>query len=141
MNTDAFTTKIPIYHNDGTKLAVAKGAQLHVTNEGEKAGVKMRHLPDGTVCEIGGNPAFEIRHKGAAAISITAELFTYDGAFLKWSEVSLSGLLTIAPGKPLQLGGCTFKDCHFQAEVEIQIGEPKVRLPTAVVFGFAAPGA
>jgi len=38
LNTRGYTTQIPIYYNDGTKLAVVKGARLHATSEGKKVG-------------------------------------------------------------------------------------------------------
>ena len=122
----------------GQKLAVAKGNQLYATAEGERAGVAMRNLSDGTVCEINGKPAFEIRRKGAAALKITAELYTFDGAFLKWSEESLSGLLSLEPGKPLQIGGSTIQNCYLQAEVGIQIGRATAPLPTAIGVNFVS---
>ncbi len=88
-----FTTKIPIYHNDGTQLAVVKGSRLFLTEEGKKAGIIMQHLPGITVCKLNHQTMFEIRRNGAAAISTTAELFTPDGSFLKWSNDSVSGML------------------------------------------------
>ena len=81
-NTDAFTTRIPIYYTDGTPLAVCKGSQLYSTEGGKKVGVAMKHYPGVTVCELKGKPIFEIRRKSAAAVSVAAELFTYDGSFL-----------------------------------------------------------
>ena|GEM_PF-1136308 len=137
LNTDTFTTKIPIFHSDGTKLAVVKGANIYPTKEGEKSGVTMRHPPDVTVCELNGRPVFEIRRRGAAAISMTAELHTFDGAFLKWSEVSLSGLLTTGAGNSLQIGGLTLKGNTFQGEVGIQIGRPAQSVGGAVYVDFA----
>ena len=116
----------------GHSSPVAKGNQLYPTAAGEKAGVKMRHLPDGTVCEINGKPAFQIRRSEHAALRMNAELFTNDGAFLKWSEESLSGLLTLKGGEGLQVGGIMLKDCTLRADVGIQIGNPSIPLPTAV---------
>jgi len=122
-HTEEFTSKIPIYHSDGTQLAVAKGNQLYLTEAGENAGVKMRHFPDATVCELNGKPAFELRRKGAAALNMTAELFTCDGAFLKWSEESLTGAVSLEPGA-LKIAGLTMSGNVIQAEVGIQIGTP-----------------
>lgn len=93
LNLSRYTTKLPIYHNDGTKLAVAKGSQLYRTADGEKAGVEMRHPPGMTVCEMNGRPIFEMRRTGSAAVSMTAELYTNDGVFLKWSDASVSEML------------------------------------------------
>ena len=36
-----YTTKIPIYYSDGTKLAVAKGNRLWLTGQGKKIELKM----------------------------------------------------------------------------------------------------
>lgn len=93
-NNPEYTTKIPIFAEDGTELAVAKGAQLYPTVAGVKAGIVMRHEPNLTVCEMGGGrPIFEMRRKGAAAISTTAELYTNDGAFLRWTDDAVSDFL------------------------------------------------
>ncbi|MBU4271207.1 MAG: hypothetical protein KKE86_05285 [Planctomycetes bacterium] len=133
--TESFTTEIPVFYSDGTKLAVVKGRQIYRTPDGEKVGVELRHLPDGTVCEIKRKPAFEIRRKGAAALKMSAELHTFDGAFLRWSEEELSSLLSIA-GESLKLACPTFTHCHFQGEVGIQIGTPTMHLPTCVAMSF-----
>jgi hypothetical protein len=129
-----FTTRIPIFHQDGTKLAVAKGAQLYETEEGKKAGVKMRHLPDCTVCEMQGKPLFEIRRQGAAALKINAELFTSDGAFLKWSDERISGLIN-SKGNVLQIGGSSLSNCFFRGNVGIQIGKPIQPMGAALMIG------
>ena len=86
-----YTIKMPIYHSDGTKLAVAKASQLYRTKEGEKAGIEMRHLPDGTVCEWNGKPIFEIRRKGAAALSV---------------DCSEAGFHSVVPLDYFEMGRC-----------------------------------
>lgn len=99
----SFTTEIPIYHNDGTYLAKVKGTQIYLTDAGRKAGVSLRHPPNMTVCEMGGTTVFELVRCGAAALKTQAELYTNDGAFLKWSEELLGG--TIKRGdERLQIG-------------------------------------
>lgn len=136
LNTPGITTKIPIFHNDGTQLAIVKGARLFDTKDGEKAGVKLRHLPDGQVCELNGKTLFELRRSAAAAISMTAELFTPDGAFLKWSPKELNGLLTLEPGKPLKIGGAVFSNNYFQGDVGIQIGRPTESIGACCMLDF-----
>jgi hypothetical protein len=79
----AFTTKVPIYHSDGTLLAVAKGARLHPTDEGKKAGVVLRHPDRKVVCELNGKTLFEMERATAAALAIEAELNTPDGHFVR----------------------------------------------------------
>lgn len=74
-----FTTNIPIYHSDGTYLAKVKGSQLYSTEEGKKAGVKLRHEDKVTVCLINGKEVFELRRKDAAALKTEAELYVPDG--------------------------------------------------------------
>lgn len=129
-NEETFITKIPIFHSDGTKLAIVKGRRIFLTNEGEKAGVKLRHLPDGDVCEIDRKLAFEIRRKGSAALKMTAELHTFDGAFLRYSEEELFGQLM--GGNDIRKLKTPFTNCEFQGEVGIQIGTPTKPLPTCV---------
>ena len=134
-NEETFTTKIPIFHSDGTKLAVVKGNQIFRTEEGEKAGVTLRNPAGVTVCELNGKPVFEIRRKGAAALKMNAELHTFDGAFLRWSEEELSGLLTVGESC-LQLGSSKMTNCSLQGVVGIQIGAPNNPLPTCFMLDF-----
>jgi len=126
-----FKTKIPIYHPDGTILAVAKASQLYPTEEGKKAGVTMRHLPNGTVCEMNGKTLFEILRQGAAALKMTAELYTHDGFFLKWSEQLMGGFIKIH-GKELILGSCHMIGCSINAHVGIQIGNTTKPMGTGI---------
>jgi hypothetical protein len=153
---DAYTTHIPIYYSDGTKLAVCKGTRIFPTDDGKKVGVELRYFPDVTVCEIKGQPVFEIRRKGAAAISTVAELFTHDGSFVKWNDNALSGLFLNNPASPFQgiqvlpegqglqigyPGGGTVRMLggSIQADIGIMVGEPK-RPYTGVGIQLARPG-
>ncbi|MCH8830267.1 MAG: hypothetical protein IID45_11885, partial [Planctomycetes bacterium] len=45
-----FTTRFPVYHSDGTKIAVVKGARIFLTEEGKRASVTLRNPADMTVC-------------------------------------------------------------------------------------------
>jgi hypothetical protein len=139
LHTDSFTTKIPIFHSDGTELAVAKGARLFETKAGKKAGVTIREIHTGNVCdvicEMNGKPVFELRRKGPAALAVTAELFTFDGAFLKWSEQMWSAVVSPASGA-LQIGGLTMMGSTIQAEVGIQIGRPTTHFGTGILLDF-----
>ena len=84
------------------------------------------------MCEVSGKPVFEIRRKGAAPITMTAELFTYDATFLRWSDEFITGLLFNDPNKPLKIGGLTMSNCHLMGPVGIQIGQPTQSLGAAV---------
>src|SRR2546427_4468677 len=59
-----FTTEIPIYHADGTYLAKVRGTRVYATDDGKKAGVVIKQLPQLWVCSVSGRTAFEI-HQGA----------------------------------------------------------------------------
>jgi len=109
-----FTTRIPIYHNDGTYLAIVVGSQLHATEDGKKAGVTLRHPQGATICEINGKPVFEITRKDAAALKMSAELHTLDGSFLRWSESEMEGVLFGNKDQPLRIKGLTMKDCEVK---------------------------
>lgn len=122
--------QIPIYHPDGTKLAVAKGSQLYSTAAGQKAGVEMIYPQGATVCRMGGRPLFEIRRQGAAALKMDAELCTFDGQFIKWTEHFI-GVLLLNGQDCLRLGG-TFQRCRFEGVVGIQLGQSTQSLPAAV---------
>lgn len=78
-----FTTQISIYHKDGTYLAKVKGSQMYLTPDGEKAGLKLRHPGLVTVCQLEQQTLFELRRDHAAALNLTAELYTPTGGFIK----------------------------------------------------------
>jgi len=105
-----FTTKIPIFHPDGTYLAVAKGGQLYPTPDGIKAGLKMEHPDKMTVCKLGNQILFEIRRNSAAAIETKAELYSPEGFFVKCSDYDNMGILN-NKNEFLGFGGFYMKDC------------------------------
>ena len=96
----SFTTSIPIYHNDGTYLAKAKGTQLYLTEEGRKAGVTL----------------FELRRQSAAALKAEAELYVPDGKLISYrgsspklfstenNQLAIAGLV---------MSGSTFSGCKI----------------------------
>lgn len=81
-----YTTKISIFHSDGTSLGVAYNSRFFRTEEGEKAGVIVDMHPNLWVCKLNGRELFEIRQEKPNLFKITAELYTNDGAFIKIDE-------------------------------------------------------
>lgn len=119
-----YRTEVPIYHNDGTYLAKAVGSRLEKTEEGEKAGVTMKHPPGATVCELNGKPVFEIVRTGAAALRTSAELHTFDRSFLKWDETLWSGFIRDVHGSQLQIGNLTMeRSLVHDAPIGIYVGK------------------
>lgn len=111
-----YTTKYSIYHSDGTFLAKVVGSQLYSTKEGEKAGVKLRHDPGLTVCEMGSQTLFEIRRVDPAALKTQAELHTPLGTFIKATDQGLDLFEKMNTQGALKLGNLfvsnsTFNNC------------------------------
>ena len=106
-----YTTRFPVYHNDGNKIAVVVGSRIHLTAEGKNANIKPRFQPDLTVFELEGKPILELRRKGAAAFSGWAELYAPEGILIRAFDSSISGLLR--GGDALQLGGMTLMGNTF----------------------------
>ena len=109
-----YEIKIPVFHQDGTKLAVVKGAQLYLTADGKKAGVELLHPAGKTVCQFGDRTVFEIAREEAAALRTVAELYTPDGAFLKCTNVSFGGHVLGKDQKPLTLGRMAVQNMIFE---------------------------
>lgn len=130
---NVYDARIPIYHSDGTKMAIVKGRNVYATEEGKKAGIKLLHPSLSTICEMNGKTLFEIRRQAASAVKMTAELFTHDGYFLKWSE-NFIDCININ-GSILQVGGLQMSGCFLNAPVGIQIGDTTNPLPTAIHYG------
>lgn len=106
-----FTTKIPIYHADGTYLAKVVGSDIYLTKDGTKAGITLRHPAGMTVCELGGKTVFEIRRTGAAALKAQAELYTPDGLFVKCTDTELAEYMLDKDKKELIIGSITMRNC------------------------------
>jgi hypothetical protein len=81
-----YTTRFSVFHNDGTKIAVIKGAQMFRTDEGKKAKLEFRYPQDATVCELEGKPIFELRRTGPTALKGWAELYAPEGVLIKVSD-------------------------------------------------------
>jgi hypothetical protein len=108
-----YTTKIPIYHPDGTYLAKVNGTRVYPTKEGEKAGISMRQLPDVTVCEMEGKTLFEIFHEKGDAFRTHAELYTPTGYFVKCVDSPKPEIVS-KDGQPLQVGGIIMSNNLFR---------------------------
>lgn len=108
-----FTTEIPIYHPDGTYLAKVKGTRVYPTKDGEKAGIKMVHPRDMTVCEMNGKTLFEITHEKGDAFRTQAELYTPSGFFVKSADTPIPQVIN-SEGQILQIGGISMSECTFE---------------------------
>lgn len=109
-----FTTQFRIFGSDGAYLAKAVGSRLHLTNDGRKANLTLRHPPLVTVCELNGKTLFEIRRKEAAALKTDAELFTSDGRFVKVTNGDVPPGLFQADGTALRVGGIIMSGNFFR---------------------------
>ena len=81
-----FSLKIPIYNQDGDKLAVAVGSRLIRTEAGKKSGLKMREMSDRTVCELDRNTIFELKRTAPTSVKAEAELYAPNGYFIKYKN-------------------------------------------------------
>ena len=103
-----FTTEIPIFHADGTYLAKVNGTRVFSTEDGKKAGIVMRSLPNMTVCEVADRTIFEVFHQKGDAFRIQAELSTPSGFFVKLADGPVPGLLS-SNGQALRVGGMVMR--------------------------------
>ncbi|MDR1004685.1 MAG: hypothetical protein LBL97_06750 [Prevotellaceae bacterium] len=78
-----YTSRIPIYHPDGTKLAVATGNRLYPTNEGKNTNLQIDKYEGVWVCKLDNRELFEIHQQTGDAFKTIAELYTQDGFFIK----------------------------------------------------------
>src|SRR5262245_42756548 len=78
-----FTSQFRIYGPDGAYWAKVKGSRMFRTDDGKKAGVQIVSGDKVTACIYGKQTLFELRRLEAAALKTEAELFTYDGRFLR----------------------------------------------------------
>jgi len=115
------TTKIPVFHNDGTLLATVVGTQAHLTDAGKSAGVVMRHPDLMTVCELGGQTVFEIRRDEAAAIAISAELQSGDGTLVMFRDTDPVVNLSDSAGITTPSGGMLVENTFMRCRIGIHL--------------------
>lgn len=99
-----FTTQIPIFHPDGTYLAKVKGTRIYLTEDGEKAGLKIEKKSDVWECKMEKQTLFEIQHTGTNSFKTQAELYTPTGHFVKFTESPKPDLIDMS-GNKLRVGG------------------------------------
>jgi hypothetical protein len=116
-----FTTKIRIYHNDGTHLADVKGDKVYSTPQGEKAGVEIEKKAGVMVCKLNRKDIFEVVRRSASVLKLWADLHTFDGSFLKVSAQALSMLDPRA--NAIALRGIFMQGCTVEAPVGIRLGK------------------
>lgn len=107
-----YTTEIPVYHSDGTYLAKVRGTRIFPTDNGKRAGLRMRALPTMTVCELDGRTVFEIEHATGDSFRTRAELFTSTGYFVKCAD-SIPQLRDGA-GEPLSIRGLMMTETEIR---------------------------
>lgn len=101
----SYTAEFNIFNQDGVQLAVVKGTQIYLTENGKKTNLVHRYLEDGTAVELDGKTLYELRRTEATALKAEAELFTPTGQFVRChSDVSIDSIIE---AKPFQYGGVT----------------------------------
>lgn len=117
-----YCTQIPIFHPDGTKLAVAKNSRIFNTPDGVKAGVKIEKYPGLWVCKMENKDLFEIRQQGPDLFKTTAELYTNDGFFVKCTDNPQVGLFdknaSALAIKGITLSGNTFSNIKIGIDIK-----------------------
>jgi hypothetical protein len=108
-----FTTEIPIYHQDGTYLAKAKGTRMYLTEDGKKAGLKIEKHQLLWVCTMNGHTLFEIQQSAGDAFKTSAELYTPDGYFVKCADMPQPTLIDTS-GNAIRMGGVTMSGNWIQ---------------------------
>ena len=109
--TAGYGIKFPIFHSDGTKLAVVKHRQLYRTDGGMKANIVLRHEPNLTVCEVEGRTCMELHRAGAAAIEGSAELYAPEGVLVKAIP---DGIFASLNGDVMNIGSLMFSGAKFE---------------------------
>lgn len=125
-----YTTRLTVFHNDGTKIAVVKGAQIYKTPEGEKANVTMRYPDRCTIVELEGKTILELHRDAAAALRGWAELYAPEGVLIKAHSDYLSAVRSGSPRLEvcgIALSGGLFQDLKIGIHVTrmgMQVGGP-----------------
>ncbi len=113
-----YTSKIPIYHPDGTYLAKVNGTRVYPTEDGKKAGITMNEYSDQWICKMDDKTIFEVHHQKGDSFKLFAELYTPDGCFVKFEDNPKPSLINIT-GNDINVGGVSMSGCTFN---NLQIG-------------------
>ena len=108
-----FMTRIPIYHSDGTHLAMVTGNRVFSTREGREANIQIRDLYGKFICSLDNKVIFELTHGVGDAFTASAELYTPDGCFVKCTDAPGLELFDLV-GDAIQVGGITVTNSTFQ---------------------------
>jgi hypothetical protein len=95
------TARFSIYNADGVYIAKIVGPRIFLTAEGQKSELVLVYPEKMTVCRLGKQTLFEIRRPEAAAIALTAELFTPTGCFVKSQQPDKAAALLSKASKIL----------------------------------------
>jgi hypothetical protein len=117
-----YTTKLRVFHNDGTHIADVNGSQVYSTSAGVKAAVSCRTEDGGllTVCEVEGKPIFELRRRNPGQLKGWAEIHAPEGVLIKVTDAETAALL--GDGTALQVGGLAIRDGRFDGhEIGIHV--------------------
>jgi|SRR5665648_55 len=115
-NTFNYTTKIPIFHSDGTELAVVRGNRLFPTEIGKTAGITIDKYKGLWVCKMGNQILFEMILQTGDSFKLSAELYAPEGYFVKCTDITTLQQIKIT-GEALTIGeltlsGNTFARCN-----------------------------
>jgi len=86
-DTFNYTTKIPIFHSDGTKLAVVTGNRPYPTEIGKTAGITVDKYKGLWVCKMGNQILFEMILQTGDSFKLSAELYAPEGYFVKCTDI------------------------------------------------------
>lgn len=117
-----YSTKLRVFHSDGTHVATVNGSQVWLTDGGRKADVNMRSEDVGclTVCELEGKTILEMRRKNAGQLKGWAELYAPEGVLIKATDRETAAML--GNGTALQIGGGSIRNGRFEGhEIGIHI--------------------
>lgn len=107
-----YSSEIPIFHSDGTKLAKVRGTRVYPTEEGKNAGVAIDKHADRWVCSMQAQILFEIKQGSGDAFKMHAELYSPNGYLVKVTD-SPSPVILDSGGASLKVGGVIMSQCKF----------------------------
>lgn len=87
-----FGSDIQVLNSAGTCLAKIRGTRIFSTEDGKRAGIKLRPLINSTICELNGNELFEIACQSCGSFNIRTGLFAKKGYFIKSTKTSLPSI-------------------------------------------------
>ena len=108
-----FTTRVHIYHSDGSPIGNVTGKRLFLVNEEKQVAIDIKETTDKLTCRLLNKVVFQIASSKEASLNMMCELYIPGGYMVKCSGWSKPQLFD-PNGDIIPVGGVLVNGCIFR---------------------------